>query len=189
MGYVPLPQPFLVLATQNPIEYEGTFPLPEAQLDRFMIRIHLGYPSAFEEVLMLESQQHEHPIERVQQVINAADLINAQHAVKELYVDRLIKEYIVSLVEATRKHPDVYLGASPRFARPDQDVANAGGDSRARFCVTGRRQRPRRGDAGAPFDSFTRRALRNVDVARDCERNYQLDSRAGHAGALKSSSP
>ncbi len=110
----PMPLPFLVLATQNPIEYEGTFPLPEAQLDRFMMRLHLGYPNAYEEVQMLESQQRAHPIEQVRQVINAQELIAAQQAVREIYVDRLIKEYIVSLVEATRRHPDVYLGASPR---------------------------------------------------------------------------
>lgn len=109
-----LPTPFLVLATQNPIEYEGTFPLPEAQLDRFMMRIHLGYPNAMEEVQMLESQQRVHPIENVRQVVSAQELIGAQQAVREVFVDRLIKEYIVAIVEATRRHPDVYLGASPR---------------------------------------------------------------------------
>lgn len=109
-----MPMPFLVLATQNPIEYEGTFPLPEAQLDRFMMRIHLGYPNAAEEVQMLESQQRIHPIEQLHQVISAQELIQAQTAIREVYVDRLIKEYIVSIVEATRRHPDVYLGASPR---------------------------------------------------------------------------
>ncbi|MCC7162483.1 MAG: MoxR family ATPase [Anaerolineae bacterium] len=109
-----LPTPFLVLATQNPIEYEGTFPLPEAQLDRFMMRIHLGYPNSPEEVQMLDSQQRVHPIENVRQVVSAQDLIGAQQAVREVYVDRLIKEYIVAIVEATRRHPDVYLGASPR---------------------------------------------------------------------------
>lgn len=110
----PMPQPFLVLATQNPIEYEGTFPLPEAQLDRFMMRIHLGYPAALQEVQMLEAQQRVHPIEEITQVLTAQELVAAQHAVKEVYVDPLIKEYIVAIVEATRRHPDVYLGASPR---------------------------------------------------------------------------
>lgn len=110
----PMPQPFLVLATQNPIEYEGTFPLPEAQLDRFMMRIRLGYPLPAEEVRMLESQQHTHPIQDLRQVVTAQELIDAQEAIKEVYVDRLIREYIVALVEATRRHPDVYLGASPR---------------------------------------------------------------------------
>ncbi|OQY79984.1 MAG: AAA family ATPase [Chloroflexi bacterium UTCFX4] len=109
-----MPQPFLVLATQNPIEYEGTFPLPEAQLDRFMMRIHLGYPAPAEEAQMLQAQQRVHPIEETQQIISAADLLRAQRAIKEIYIDRLIQEYIVALVEATRRHPDVYLGASPR---------------------------------------------------------------------------
>ncbi len=110
----PLPQPFLVMATQNPIEYEGTFPLPEAQLDRFMLRIHLGYPSTKDEMAMLDAQQRAHPIESISQVASAQELLDAQRAVKEVYVDALVKEYILALVDATRKHPDIYLGASPR---------------------------------------------------------------------------
>ena len=110
----PMPQPFLVLATQNPIEYEGTFPLPEAQLDRFMVRIHLGYPASTEEIRMLDLQQHVHPIEEIERVVTVEELLNAQQAVKDVYIDSLIKQYIVALVEATRRHPDVYLGASPR---------------------------------------------------------------------------
>ena len=110
----PIPEPFLVLATQNPIEYEGTFPLPEAQLDRFMMRISLGYPSPEDEIAILDSQQRVHPLETLGQAIDAQELLDAQEQVKEVYVDSLIKEYIVSLVKATRKHPDIYLGASPR---------------------------------------------------------------------------
>jgi len=110
----PMELPFLVMATQNPIEYEGTFPLPEAQLDRFMLRIHLGYPSQADEIAILDSQQYQHPIESVSQVISVEELVEAQNAVKEVYVDPLIKEYIVVLVKATREHPDIYLGASPR---------------------------------------------------------------------------
>lgn len=110
----PMPQPFMVMATQNPIEYEGTFPLPEAQLDRFMLRIQLGYPSHRDEMAMLDAQQFAHPIQDTQQVASADQLIAAQQAVKHVYVDALVKEYIVALIEATRKHPDVYLGASPR---------------------------------------------------------------------------
>jgi MoxR-like ATPase len=110
----PMELPFLVMATQNPIEYEGTFPLPEAQLDRFMLRIHLGYPSQADEIAILDSQQYQHPIENVSQVISVEELVEAQNAVKEVYVDPLIKEYIVVLVKATREHPDIYLGASPR---------------------------------------------------------------------------
>ena len=110
----PMPTPFLVMATQNPIEYEGTFPLPEAQLDRFMLRIHLGYPSNRDEMAILDAQRREHPIEETSQVASAEDLMRVQSAVKEVYVDALVKEYILALVDATRKHPDVYLGASPR---------------------------------------------------------------------------
>jgi len=110
----PMQPPFLVLATQNPIEYEGTFPLPEAQLDRFMMRISLGYPSTEGEIKMLDDQQHIHPISRVEQVVSAAELLDAQEKVKDVYIDDLVKEYIVRLVKTTRKHPDVYLGASPR---------------------------------------------------------------------------
>ncbi len=110
----PMPQPFLVMATQNPIEYEGTFPLPEAQLDRFMLRIHLGYPANKDEMAMLDAQQFQHPIEELTQVVTGAELLQAQNAVKNVYVDNLVKEYILALIESTRKHPDVYLGASPR---------------------------------------------------------------------------
>jgi MoxR-like ATPase len=110
----PMPQPFLVLATQNPIEYEGTFPLPEAQLDRFMMRIGLGYPEAADEIRMLDEQQKTHPITRIGQVVSAEELLQAQEQIKGVYIDDLVKEYIVKLVKTTRKHPDVYLGASPR---------------------------------------------------------------------------
>ncbi len=110
----PMPRPFLVLATQNPIEYEGTFPLPEAQVDRFMMRVHLGYPSRAHEIEILDIQRHHHPIEDVEQVVSREELLGAQEAVKGVYVDDLVKGYIVDLVMATRQHGDVYLGASPR---------------------------------------------------------------------------
>jgi MoxR-like ATPase len=109
-----LPDPFLVLATQNPIEYEGTFPLPEAQLDRFLMRIELGYPGRNDEIEMLDRQQQVHPLDTLAQAVDARELIEAQTTIRSVYVDRLIKEYILSIVEATRKHDDVYLGASPR---------------------------------------------------------------------------
>lgn len=109
-----LPQPFIVLATQNPIEYEGTFPLPEAQLDRFFLRISLGYPDKNDELRILESQRKQHPIDTLHQVITAENLMDMQEQVKNIYVDELINDYIVSLVGATRHHEDVYLGASPR---------------------------------------------------------------------------
>jgi MoxR-like ATPase len=110
----PMEEPFLVMATQNPIEYEGTFPLPEAQLDRFMLRISLGYPSSEDEIAILDSQQYAHPIESISQIVSVQELLEAQNAVKEVYVDPLIKKHIVALVTATRQHPDTYLGASPR---------------------------------------------------------------------------
>ncbi|HWQ15402.1 MAG TPA: MoxR family ATPase [Roseiflexaceae bacterium] len=110
----PLPQPFIVLATQNPIEYEGTFPLPEAQLDRFLLRVHLGYAEKFDEITILRRQRQSHPIEAVQQVISAEQLTELQERIKDVYLDELVEDYIVSLVTATRNHEDVYLGASAR---------------------------------------------------------------------------
>jgi len=110
----PLPRPFMVLATQNPIEYEGTFPLPEAQLDRFLLRLSLGYPTAANEIDVLDRQQFQHPIEKLEQVIGAEELLAAQTAVRQVYADAAIKAYLVEIVTQTRKHPDVYLGASPR---------------------------------------------------------------------------
>jgi MoxR-like ATPase len=112
----PLERPFLVLATQNPIEYEGTFPLPEAQLDRFLMRISLGYPSPADEIRILEAQQFVHPIESLNQVVSGSELVEMQESIKAVYVHDAIKEYVVSLVGATRGHPDVYLGSSPRGA-------------------------------------------------------------------------
>jgi MoxR-like ATPase len=109
-----LPEPFIVLATQNPIEYEGTFPLPEAQLDRFLLRLSLGYPDTKDEMAILERQQHAHPLASLQQVVEPQELAEAQQAVREVYVDNLIREYIVTIVSATRRLEDVYLGASPR---------------------------------------------------------------------------
>jgi MoxR-like ATPase len=110
----PMPSPFLVIATQNPIEYEGTFALPEAQLDRFMLRLRLGYPKAMEEIVILDEQKRRHPIEDIGQVLDLGELRQMQSAIKEIYVDQSVAEYIVRLVTATREHPDVYLGASPR---------------------------------------------------------------------------
>lgn len=109
-----LPDPFLVLATENPIEYEGTFPLPEAQLDRFLLRLSLGYPDKQDEITILETQQEVHPLEELGQVVDATELVHAQSAVKAIYVDRLVSEYIVNITAATREHEDIYLGASPR---------------------------------------------------------------------------
>ena len=109
-----MPDPFLVIATQNPIEYEGTFALPEAQLDRFMIRLRLGYPQPMEEIVILDEQKRTHPLEDLAEVLAVEDLREMQSAVREIYVDTSVSDYIVRLVNGTRNHPDVYLGASPR---------------------------------------------------------------------------
>ena len=109
-----LPPPFHILATQNPIEYEGTFPLPETQLDRFLLRVTLGYPSPTDEIAIMEKQQYTHPIEELSPVANAADVLLLQETVKQIYVDDLVKQYIASLVDATRHHHSIHLGASPR---------------------------------------------------------------------------
>ncbi len=127
----PMPEPFLVIATQNPIEYEGTFALPEAQLDRFMLRLRLGYPQPIEEVLILDEQKRGHPLDDIGEVVSVDELRDMQHGVREIYVDSAVSEYIVRLVNATRSHPDVYLGASPRGSislyRAGQAYAALGG--------------------------------------------------------------
>lgn len=107
-------EPFMVLATQNPIEYEGTFPLPEAQLDRFMMKISIGYPDMNEEKAILRRFKTENPIEKIGPVLSAEDIMSIQSYVKQVYVDESIDDYIVSIVHSTRKHMDVELGASPR---------------------------------------------------------------------------
>lgn len=109
-----MPDPFLVIATQNPIEYEGTFALPEAQLDRFMLRLRLGYPTPTEEIVILDEQKRIYPLDDLREVLSVTELREMQTAVREIYVDASVSEYIVRLVNATRTHPDVYLGASPR---------------------------------------------------------------------------
>jgi MoxR-like ATPase len=109
-----LPRPFMVLATQNPIEYEGTFPLPEAQLDRFLLRVRLGYPNLTEEIEVLERQQMQHPLETLEPVIEIRELLAAIEAVKSVFVSNPVKRYVVELINRTRQNADVYLGASPR---------------------------------------------------------------------------
>ena len=110
----PLNRPFLVLATQNPIEYEGTFPLPEAQLDRFLLKLALGYPSPEDEGQILVNLRREHPVLAVEQVVDGARLLGLQRLVWEVHVDDTVRDYIVRLVTATRRHADLALGASTR---------------------------------------------------------------------------
>ncbi len=109
-----LPRPFLVLATQNPVEYEGTFPLPEAQLDRFLISLSLGYPSPQDERQILVNLRREHPISHLEKVVSESDLLTLQRNIWDVHVDETLQEYIVSLAAATRAHPELTLGISPR---------------------------------------------------------------------------
>ena len=106
--------PFLVIATQNPIDHEGTFPLPEAQLDRFLMRFQLGYPSMEEELTMLELLKHDHPVHQLKPVVSAQEVVACQKAVREVHVDEKVQQYILQIVQDTRQHEDISLGGSPR---------------------------------------------------------------------------
>jgi MoxR-like ATPase len=127
-----LPRPFMVLATQNPIEYEGTFPLPEAQVDRFLMRIRLGYPSKEDEIRVLERQQFQHPFQELEQIVSVEELTEMQEAVKSIFVSPAVKQYIVDLTNQTRAHNEVYLGASPRGSLALYRTGQA------RACILGR---------------------------------------------------
>ncbi|KGR76035.1 AAA family ATPase [Ureibacillus manganicus] len=111
---IQIPKPFFVMATQNPIEYEGTYPLPEAQLDRFMLKIRMGYPTPQEEVEVLRRAENKQPITTLDSVISLDELLELQEEVKAVYVEDSIKAYIVQIARATRKVSEVYLGVSPR---------------------------------------------------------------------------
>ena len=126
-----LKPPFLVIATQNPIDQEGTFPLPEAQLDRFLVRISLGYPTLEEEGKMLVRMQKGHPIDDLQAVAKAEDILEAQSAIRDVHVDDKVRNYILQIVHGSRAHEDVLLGGSPRASiglfRTSQAIAAIGG--------------------------------------------------------------
>ncbi|MDB4561505.1 MoxR family ATPase [bacterium] len=109
-----LEPPFVVIATQNPVDHEGTFPLPEAQLDRFMMRFSLGYPSMQEELRMLELLQHSHPVDRLKPVATASEIVAAQKVIRKVHVDPRVREYLLQIVSQTRQNPDLALGGSPR---------------------------------------------------------------------------
>ncbi len=111
---VPLPRPFLVMATQNPIELEGTFPLPEAQLDRFLLRVKLGYPAEGEEGAILTRFQQENPLDALFSVVEAAELLELQRLCRQVYVEDSVRNYVIAITRATRNHQDIELGASPR---------------------------------------------------------------------------
>lgn len=131
-----LPEPFFIMATQNPIEMAGTFPLPEAQLDRFLIMLNLGYPEYEDEVTILEREEHQDPLDRLEAVVDMRDIIELQNKARQVDVIRQLKEYIVALNQATRTHPDVVLGISPRGGVAMQRCAQALALIRGRDFVT-----------------------------------------------------
>jgi len=122
---IQLSQPFFVMATQNPIEYEGTYPLPEAQLDRFILKLNMGYPSMADELEMLERMSRNHPIETISPVMTKEELVSIQEEVKDVYVDQNVQQYIVNLVKATRENENIFLGVSPRGSIALMSVAKA----------------------------------------------------------------
>jgi MoxR-like ATPase len=132
----PLPAPFLVIATQNPIELEGTFPLPEAQLDRFLIRLRLGYPDESEEEEMLVRFEGADPLSGLKAVTGAPEVVEFQKAVQKVYVDPVLRTYLIRIIQATRKHPEMELGASPRASMGLYRCAQALSAIRGREYVT-----------------------------------------------------
>lgn len=128
-----LAPPFLIIATQNPVDHEGTFPLPEAQLDRFLVRLSLGYPGADEEAKLLDRTQKSHPIDTISAVVSTDDILSAQSAVREIYVDPKVRDYIIAIIRMTREHEAVSLGCSPRASlalyRAGQALAAVRGQS------------------------------------------------------------
>lgn len=128
----PMPKPYIVLATQNPIEYEGTFPLPEAQLDRFLLRMRLGYPSINDEIRIMGEQRLQHPLDTLTSVASGEDVVQMTEAVRQVFISESVKRYVVELSTRTRQSQDVYLGASPRGSL---SLARAG---QARAALQGR---------------------------------------------------
>jgi MoxR-like ATPase len=128
----PLPSPFLVIATQNPVEFHGTYPLPEAQLDRFGMKLALGYPPKAQEVEILYSQFHHHPLDDVKPVIEAREVVALQEQVRQIRLDRSLGDYLAEIAGATRRHPSVKMGCSPRGTLA---LFRA---SQARACLHGR---------------------------------------------------
>ena len=173
-----LPTPFFVMATQNPIEYEGTFPLPEAQLDRFLIKLRLGYPQLEEEVEMLSRLQVHHPIESVKAVISSEELKDLQQSVRNIYVEDSIRRYIVRLTEATRTHPKVYLGASPpRVYRFVSRGAGFGTRARPSVCRSRRCKRFSGSNTGTPRHSQIGCPTRRIDSGRGLARCVESNAR------------
>ena len=131
-----LPDPFFILATQNPVEMAGTFPLPEAQLDRFLVMLSLGYPEYDDEVMILEREEHHNPLDDLEPILSMSDIVTLQQKTRQVDVIRQLKEYIVNISTATRIHPDVVLGVSPRGGVALQRCAQAIALIRGRDFVT-----------------------------------------------------
>lgn len=132
----PLPRPFFVIATQNNVEFEGTYPLPEAQLDRFMARISIGYPNRDAELYILEAQRRSRPVDTIEPVMTPQEVVELQELVRDVRVDQSIREYIVDVVQASRSTPQTYLGASPRGTLALMHLAQAWAFVRGRTFVT-----------------------------------------------------
>jgi MoxR-like ATPase len=174
----PLAEPFLLLATQNPIEFEGTFPLPEAQMDRFLFRISLGYPNQSSEDVMLQMQQLGHPIESLQQAVDGAGLSELQQKVRQVHVVESVRRYILEIVSSTRQHPALSLGASPRgslalYHSAQARAALQGRDyvipddvkSVAVACLAHRMMmNPEDALSGGTIEETVREVLKNIDV-------------------------
>lgn len=156
-----LPRPFFVIATQNPIERHGTYPLPEAQLDRFLMRVQLGYPQPDEEALILQQQAIEHPLERLEPVLDSAGVRQVQRLVRQVHLSDGMRRYIVQLVTATRQHPAVSLGASPRGSLGLMRAGQAWALMHGRTFVT-----PDDIKAVAPFVLAHRLVLKAEAIAR-----------------------
>lgn len=131
----PLPRPFFVIATQNPLEYHGTYPLPEGQLDRFLMSLNLGYPAKNDEADILQSQKKEHPINTIEPVLETADIIELQRAVRDVFIDDSLVKYILDIVFSTRSNPNIVIGASPRGTIGLTRVAQAMAASEGRDFV------------------------------------------------------
>ena len=180
----PLGPPFLVIATQNPIDHEGTFPLPEAQLDRFLMRFSLGYPTLDEELKMLEMLQRSHPLDELQPVVTAAELVACQKAVREIHVDDKVRRYMMQIVHDTREHDDLGLGGSPRASMALFRTAQAMAALRGRnYRAARRRQEGRRRRAHAPPDPAARKPAAQSDRQRrgrgDRGRDRRADAESG----------
>ena len=172
-----LEKPFLVIGTQNPVDHEGTFPLPEAQLDRFLVRFSLGYPTLDQELKMLEMLEHAHPLDKLQSVVTAAEIVACQQAVREVHVDDKVRRYLMQIVHATREHEELSLGGSPRASSgPVSHGAGDGGHPRPKLRAARRRQASGPGRADPSPDRAAREPAAQGDGTERGRGNPERDS-------------